>query len=86
MNVPTRSSNRSKYSMFQFPSLTFAGVDFAAIAEDLGVNGYRVTDAEDYRKTLETAVGDSEPALVDVPTKPLPEIDPVPVDWLEPES
>lgn len=78
-------AGQRNFDDFSF-AVSFDRIDFAAVTEDLSVNGYRVTDADDYLDTLETAVSNSEPALIDVPTKPVPEIDPIPVYWLEPES
>jgi len=64
----------------------FGGVDYASVAGDVGLEGYRVESAEEFRPKLADAVASEGPALVDLPTEPLPEIDDVPVDWLEPDE
>jgi acetolactate synthase-1/2/3 large subunit len=76
-------AGQRNFADFAF-GVDFGSADYAAVAEDLGLTGLRVSADEEYEDALATAVGTDGPALVDVPTKPLPDIEDVPVDWLEP--
>jgi acetolactate synthase-1/2/3 large subunit len=67
-------------------AVDFDATDYAAVAQEFGVAGYRVESAAEYEEALETAVETDGPAVVDVPVRPLPTIDDVPVDWLEPDE
>lgn len=63
----------------------FQEADYAAIAEEFGVAGFRVETAAEYESTLEAAIAVNGPALVDLPTRRLPSLPDAPVDWLEPD-
>jgi acetolactate synthase-1/2/3 large subunit len=78
-------AGQRSFADFSF-GVDFDGVDYASVAEDVGIDGYRVEAADEFRPTLADAVGSEGPALVDLPTRPLPEIENVPVDWLEPDE
>jgi len=78
-------AGQRSFADFSF-GVDFGGVDYAGVAEDVGLDGYRVEATEEFRPKLAEAVGSSGPALVDLPTTPLPEIENVPVDWLEPDE
>jgi acetolactate synthase-1/2/3 large subunit len=43
--------------------------DFMRLAESFGVRGYRVGGADDLRKALERALGESAPCLIEVPVE-----------------
>ena len=51
--------------------------DFVKLAESFGIAGYRVTNPEDLRQTLATALGDARPALIEVPTGELASVFPL---------
>ncbi len=76
-------AGQRNFADFAF-GVEFGSADYAAVAEQLGVAGFRVSAADEYETALATAVETDGPALVDVPTAPLPDIEDVPVDWLEP--
>jgi acetolactate synthase-1/2/3 large subunit len=76
-------AGQRNFADFSF-GVDFGSADYAAIAEELGLAGFRVDSAAGYGEALAEAVAHDGPALVDVPTTPLPAIDDVPVDWLEP--
>jgi len=78
-------AGQRSFADFSF-GVDFEGVDYAGIAADVGPDGYRVEAADEFRPKLAEAVGSVGPAPVDLPTVPLPEIDDVPVDWLEPDE
>jgi acetolactate synthase-1/2/3 large subunit len=78
-------AGQRNYQEFSF-AVDFDGTNYAAIAEEFGIDGYRVERADEYEDVLATAVESDGPALVDLPTRPLPTIDNVPVDWLEPNE
>jgi acetolactate synthase-1/2/3 large subunit len=78
-------AGQQNYSEFSF-GVEFSSLDHAAIAEDFGLAGFRVEDADEYEEKFREAVETDGPALVDVPTQSLPDIDNVPVDWLEPDE
>lgn len=78
-------AGQQNYSEFSF-GVEFSSLDHAAIAEDFGVAGFRVESATEYEEKLHEAVETDGPALVDVPTQSLPDIDNVPVEWLEPDE
>jgi acetolactate synthase-1/2/3 large subunit len=46
--------------------------DFVRLAESFGVKGMRATSPEALRCSLETALADNEPALIEVPCGPMP--------------
>jgi len=62
----------------------FDGVDYAGLAGNFGLSGFRVESADADEGTLREAVETEGPALVDLPTRPIASIENVPVDWLEP--
>ncbi|WP_137285907.1 thiamine pyrophosphate-binding protein [Halorussus salinisoli] len=78
-------AGQQNYSGFSF-GVEFSSLDHAAIAEEYGVAGFRVESAEEFEDAFQAAIEVDGPSLVDVPTQPLPSIDNVPVDWLEPEA
>jgi len=78
-------AGQRNYQEFSF-GVDFEPMNYAAIAEEFGLAGYRVEDAAEYEQVLAEAVSTEGPALVDLPTRPLPTIDNVPVDWLEPDE
>ena len=78
-------AGQRSFADFSF-GVDFEGVDYAGIAADVGPDGYRVEAADEFRPKLAETVGSEGPAPVDLPTVPLPEIDDVPVDWLEPDE
>jgi acetolactate synthase-1/2/3 large subunit len=78
-------AGQRSYADFSF-GVDFDDTDFASVAEELGIAGYAVEGADGYADALREAVALDGPALVDLPTRPLPTIDNVPVDWLEPDE
>jgi acetolactate synthase-1/2/3 large subunit len=78
-------AGQRNFDDFSF-AVDFASTDYAAVAEEFDVAGYRVESADEYRETLADAVAHDGPSLVDLPTRPLPTIDNVPVGWLEPDE
>lgn len=78
-------AGQQNYAEFSF-AVDFQGLDYAAIAEHFGIAGYRVENTNDYEHILATALNTQGPALVDLPTQPLPTLENPPVDWLEPEA
>jgi len=78
-------AGQRSFAEFSF-GVDFGGVDFANVAEDCGLNGYCVEAADEFRPKLAEAVESDGPAVIDLPTKPLPDIENVPVDWLEPDE
>ncbi len=78
-------AGQRNYDDFSF-AVDFDGVDYAGVAEEMGVSGHRVRNADEYEEILAEAVEHDGPSLVDLPTKPLPETEDVPVDWLEPDE
>ena len=78
-------AGQRNYDDFSF-GVDFSELDYAGIAEQFGLSGFRVESADEYEETLAEAVELDGPAVVDVPTKALPEIDNVPVSWLEPDE
>jgi len=64
----------------------FENLDYASLAEEFGLSGFRVEAADEYEPKLAAAVGTDGPAIVDLPTRPLPTISNAPVDWLEPDE
>jgi acetolactate synthase-1/2/3 large subunit len=78
-------AGQRNFDDFSF-AVDFASTDYAAVAEEFDVAGYRVESADEYRETLADAVAHEGPSLVDLPTRPLPTIDNVPVGWLEPDE
>jgi thiamine pyrophosphate-dependent acetolactate synthase large subunit-like protein len=78
-------AGQRNYQDFSF-AVDFDATNFAAVAEEFGVDGYRVESADEYEDALASAVESEGPSLVDLPTRPLPTIDTVPVDWLEPKE
>jgi acetolactate synthase-1/2/3 large subunit len=78
-------AGQQSYSEFSF-GVEFSSLDHAAIAEEFGVAGFRVEAADEFKETFQAAVEFDGPALVDVPTQPLPTLENVPVKWLEPDE
>lgn len=78
-------AGQRSYADFSF-GVDFEELDYARIAAEFGLKGLRVESADEYEPTLREAVEHDGPALVDLPTRPLPAIDDAPVDWLEPED
>jgi acetolactate synthase-1/2/3 large subunit len=78
-------AGQRNFDDFSF-AVEFAPTNYAAIAEEFDVAGYRVESAAEYEATLAEAVTYDGPSLVDLPTRPLPTIDNVPVGWLEPDE
>lgn len=78
-------AGQQNFDNFSF-GVDFEGLNYAQIAEDFGMAGYRVEDSNEYESTLEAAVTHDGPALVDLPCQPLPTLEDTPVDWLEPED
>jgi pyruvate dehydrogenase (quinone) len=78
-------AGQQSFAEFSF-GVEFGSANYAAVAEELGMSGFRVGAAEEYEDTLATALAVDGPALVDLPTVPLPELENVPVDWLEPDE
>lgn len=78
-------AGQRSFREFSF-GVDFASNDYAAVAEDFDIAGFRVDEAHEYEEKLAAAVAHEGPALVDLPTRPLPSIDNVPVDWLEPDE
>ena len=76
-------AGQRNYADFSF-GIDFDSTNYAEVANEFGIAGYRVENAADYEKTLQKAINEPGPAVVDLPTRPLPTIDNVPVDWLEP--
>jgi acetolactate synthase-1/2/3 large subunit len=78
-------AGQRSYCDFSF-GVDFEGLDYAAIAEQFGLTGFRVDEAAEYETVLQDAVDMDKPALVDLPTRPLPELEDTPVDWLSPDE
>lgn len=78
-------AGQRSFADFSF-GVDFDGLDYAAIAEEFGLTGFRVEAADEYEDALRAAVELDGPALVDLPTQPLPGLEGTPVDWLEPED
>ena len=56
--------------------------DFVALAESFGAAGYRVVDAESLRATLEKALADDAPAVIEAVIEP--DIEPSPWELIYP--
>lgn len=78
-------AGQRNFSDFSF-GVDFDGMDYAAIAEEFGLNGFTVENAEEYEETLQEAVELEGPAVVNLPTQPLPTLPDTPVSWLEPDE
>lgn len=78
-------AGQQSYDEFSF-GVEFGSLEYASIAEEFGVSGFAVESAEEFEPQLRAAVETDGPALVDVPTQPLPDLDDVPVNWLDPEE
>lgn len=78
-------AGQNSYADFSF-GVEFDQTNYASIAADFGITSYRVESAAEYRDALESAVDLDEPLVIDLPTRPLPTIENVPVDWLEPSE
>jgi acetolactate synthase-1/2/3 large subunit len=78
-------AGQRSFDDFSF-GVDFDGLNYASLAEEFGVAGFRVEGADEYEPTLAAAVETDGPALVDLPTRPLPTLDDAPVDWLEPDE
>jgi acetolactate synthase-1/2/3 large subunit len=78
-------AGQRNFDDFSF-GVDFEGLDYASIAEEFNITGFRVESAEEYESTLEAAVETQGPVLVDLPIRPLPSIENAPVDWLEPDK
>lgn len=78
-------AGQRNYADFSF-GVSFDATDYAGIAEDFGMTGYRVTSAENYADVLMEAVNLDGPALIDLPCMPLTDVEDPPVDWLEPSA
>lgn len=76
-------AGQRSFGDFSF-GVDFENVDYAGVAENFGLSGFRVESAEDYERMLREAIETDGPALVDLPTRPIASIENVPVDWLEP--
>lgn len=61
----------------------FGRVNFAAVAETLGVKAYRVERASDFRSAFKDALAAGRPALIDVYTDPSAV---VPIPWEKPKE
>ncbi|SDH86168.1 thiamine pyrophosphate-binding protein [Paraburkholderia phenazinium] len=61
----------------------FGRVDFAAVAETLGMKAYRVERASDFRGAFKDALAAGRPALIDVYTDPSAV---VPIPWEKPKE
>ncbi|MDY6819306.1 MAG: thiamine pyrophosphate-binding protein [Halobacteriales archaeon] len=78
-------AGQQSFAEFSF-AVDFEELNYAAIAEEFGVTGFRVEAADEYADALRSAVDIDGPALIDLPTRPLPTLDNTPVDWLEPDE
>jgi thiamine pyrophosphate-dependent acetolactate synthase large subunit-like protein len=78
-------AGQRSFADFSF-GVDFDGLDYAAVAEAFGLTGFRVEAADEYEAVLRAAVELDGPAVVDLPTLPLPGLEGTPVDWLEPED
>lgn len=78
-------AGQQNYDEFSF-AVDFDSYDYAAVAEEVGISGFRVSSSDDYERTLREAFEFDGPALIDVPVQPLSTIDDVPVTWLEPDD
>lgn len=78
-------AGQRNYADFSF-GVDFEELNYARIAEEFGFTGFRVETADGYEEKLKQAVELDGPALVDLPTRPLPTLENTPVDWLEPED
>ena len=78
-------AGQRNYADFSF-GVDFEELNYARIAEEFGLTGFRVETADEYEEKLKQAVELDGPALVDLPTRPLPTLEDAPVDWLEPED
>lgn len=58
----------TKLAADKVPGMDIAGIDFCALAQGYGVAAHRVGDLEDFRQTLEEALGSAAPTLIEVPT------------------
>lgn len=76
-------AGQRSFADFSF-GVEFDNTAFADVAEAFDISGFRVESAAEYKPTLREAVETDGPALVDLPTLPIADIDNVPVDWLEP--
>lgn len=78
-------AGQRNFEEFSF-AVDFDSTNYAAVAEEFDVTGYHVESADDYEEALAEAVETDGPAVIDLPVRPLPTIDDVPVDWLEPNE
>ena len=62
---------------------TLTNPDFAALGESFGMRGYHASDPESLKNVLDEAIAADEPAIVDVPIGPQPDIWPT-LLWLDP--
>jgi acetolactate synthase-1/2/3 large subunit len=78
-------AGQQSYDEFSF-GVEFSSLDYASLVEKFGVAGFSVESADEFKSQFRAAVETDGPALVDVPTQSLPDIEDVPVDWLEPDE
>lgn len=78
-------AGQQSYDGFSF-GVHFNDLDYAGIGESFGLEGFRVTSADEFESVMAAALAVDGPSVVDVPTRDLASIDNVPVDWLEPDE
>jgi acetolactate synthase-1/2/3 large subunit len=78
-------AGQRNFADFSF-AVDFDGLNYADIAEEFGITGFRVDAADEYEDVLESALSLDGPAVIDLPTQPLPTLENTPVDWLEPDE
>lgn len=76
-------AGQRSHAEFSF-GVHFDEVEFATLAGSFGLEGFTVESADEYESVLGQAVRADAPTLVDLPVEPLPDLENVPVDWLEP--
>lgn len=61
---------KQQHRQMRRDGVSLGAADFAAVAEGLGVRGYRARDVDSYRAALRSALSGSGPALIDVAVDP----------------
>lgn len=78
-------AGQRSYAEFSF-GVEFDGLNYANIATEFGLDGYEVTEPDEYKAALEEAVNSDRPSLIDLPSRSLPSLPDTPVNWLEPSD
>ncbi|WP_374447684.1 thiamine pyrophosphate-dependent enzyme, partial [Stella sp.] len=61
---------KQRHRQMRRDGVELGAVDFAAVAEGMGVRGYRAADRAEYRAALEAALAGDGPALIDCAVAP----------------